>query len=250
MERVRGAWKSIGDRNGSALAELLQAHFYFERGEFDAAMTQFLEYQKDAKEAPPQPVRIKAIENDLWLGLLEWRRGRIEAARQRLEHIRVLFSEMPEDTGEVAAQLKKNYRILQAEVWLSEGRTVEAISLLEKEFSLYIPIIYSWSYPRLFTLYNFPSDQDVLARAYQKMGDIDKAIVEYKKLLTFDPASQDRRMLNPVYHYRLAILYEQKDLREEAKKEYVRFLQLWKEADPGIPEFADAKKRHAKLDGS
>jgi tetratricopeptide (TPR) repeat protein len=247
MERVRGAWKSIGDRNGSALAELLQAHFYFERGEFDTAIRQFSEYQKDVQEAILQPDRIKAIENDLWLGLLEWKQAQIEAAKQRLEHIRVLFSEMPEDTGEVAAQLKKNYRILQAEVWLSEGRTAEAISLLEKEFSLHIPIIYSGSYPRLFTWYNFPLDQDVLARAYQKMGNLDKAIEEYKKLLIFDPASKDRRMLNPVYHYRLAQLYEQKSLREEAKKEYARFLQLWKEADPGIPEFADAKKRLAKF---
>jgi len=247
MERAWGAWKSIGDRNGTALAELLQAFFYYDRGEFDASIKQFSEYQKDVKEALPQSDRISTIENDLWLGLLEWKQGQIEAAKQKLDHIRSLFSELPEDTGEVAAQLKKNYKILQAEIWLSEGRAAEAISFLEKEFRLHIPIFYPGSYPRVFTLYNFPLDQDVLARAYQKMGNMDKAIVEYKKSLTFDPASQDRRMLNPVYHYRLARLYEQKGLREEAKKEYARFLGLWKEADPSIPEFADAKKRLAKL---
>jgi tetratricopeptide (TPR) repeat protein len=247
MERVWGAWKSIGDRKGTALAELLRAYFLYERGEFDAANKQFSEYQKDVKEALPQSDRMSTIENDLWLGLLEWKQGRIEAAKQRLDHIRSSFSELPEDMGEVAWQLKKNYRILQAEIWLAEGSAAEAVSFLEKEFRLHIPIIYPVVYPRVFTLYNFPSDQDVLARAYQKMGNIDEAIVEYKKMLTLDPASQDRRVLNPVYHYRLARLYEQKGLREEAKKEYVRFLQLWKEADPGIPEFADAKKRLAEL---
>ena len=247
MERVWGAWEAIGDKNGTALAELLQAYFLCERGEFDAAGKRFSEYRKDVNEALPQSDRMSAIENDLSLGLLEWKRGRIEAAKQRLDHIRTLFSELPEDTAEVAVQLKKNYRILQAEIWLTEGRAAEAVSFLEKEFRLHIPIIYPVSYSRVFTLYNFPSDQDVLARAYQKMGDIAKAIVEYKKLLTLDPASQDRRVLNPVYHYRLARLYDQKGSREEAKKEYVRFLHLWKDADPGIPEFADAKKRLAEL---
>jgi len=242
MERVRGAWKSIGDGNGTALAELVQVFFYYDRGEFDAAIRQFSEYQKDVKEALPQSDRISTIENDFWLGLLEWKRGRIETAKQKIEHIRLLLSQLPVGTEEIAVQLEKNYKILQAEVWLSEGRAAEAISFLEKEFRLQIPII-SLTYARTFTLYNFPLDQDVLARAYQKMGNIDKAIVEYKNLLTFDPASQDRRLHNPIYHYRLAKLYEQIGSKEEAKKEYARFLELWRDADAGIPEFADAKKR-------
>lgn len=247
MERVGGAWKSIGNKIGTALAELGQAYFYFERGEFDAAIRQFSEYQKDAQEAWPQSRRIIAIENDLWFGLLDWKQGRIETAGQRLEHIRSLISQLPEDIGEIAAQLEKNYRILQAEVWLSEGRVAGAVSFLEKEFRLYIPLHYAGSYPRVYTLYNFPLDQDVLARAFQKIGNLDKAIEEYRKLLTLDPASQDRRMHNPVYHYRLARLYEQKGLREEAKKGYSRFLELWKDADPGLAELVDAKKRLAQL---
>jgi tetratricopeptide (TPR) repeat protein len=103
------------------------------------------------------------------------------------------------------------------------------------------------AYARILTLHNFPLDQDVLARAYQKSGHLDEAIEEYKKLITFDPAGQDRRMHNPVYHYRLAKLYEQQGVKEEAKKEYARFLELWRNADPGLPELADAKKRLAQL---
>jgi tetratricopeptide (TPR) repeat protein len=75
------------------------------------------------------------------------------------------------------------------------------------------------------------------------MGDIDKAIEAYHKLLTFDPKGQDRRMHNPVYHYRLAKLYDAKGLKDNATAEYRRFLELWKDADPGIPELIDAKKR-------
>ena len=249
MERVKGAWKSIGDKNGTVLAELSQACFYYEQGEYDAAVRAFSEYQKDAKEAFPQPQRVNTVENDLWLGLVEWKRGRIETARQQIERIRILFSELPEDRNEVAVQLKKNYGILQAEILLSEGRAGEAISFLEKDFSLHVPILFAaqYQYPRTLTWYNFPLDQDVLARACHKMGNLDRAIVEYKKLLSFDPASQDRRMHNPVYHYRLAKLYEQKGLRPEAKKEYAIFLGYWKDADAGIPELEDAAKRLARL---
>jgi len=247
MERVRGAYNSIRDRNGTALAELLQAHFYYDRGEFDTARRRFSEYQKDAQAAVPQPDWMSAAENELWLGFLEWKQGRIEAAKQRLDHIRLPFSELSEGLGEVAVQLEKNCRILQAEVWLSKGRAAEAVSYLEKEFRLYIPVHYAGFYARAYAWYNFPLDQDVLARAHQKTGNLDKAIEEYKKLLIFDPASQDRRMHNPVYHFRLAKLYEQKGSKADARKEYERFLALWKDADPGLSELVDAKKRLAAL---
>jgi tetratricopeptide (TPR) repeat protein len=90
---------------------------------------------------------------------------------------------------------------------------------------------------------NFPFNQDVLARAYAKLGNIDKAIEAYQKLLTFDPKGQDRRMQVPIYHYRLAKLYDAKGLKEQARAEYRKLLEDWKDADSGIPELTDANKR-------
>jgi pentatricopeptide repeat protein len=95
--------------------------------------------------------------------------------------------------------------------------------------------------------HNMPLEQDVLARAYQKAGNLDKAIEVYRQLLTFDPVGQDRRIRIPVYHYRLGRLYEEKGLKDKAAEQYRLFLDLWKDADPNLPEPADAKKRKAAL---
>ena len=126
---------------------------------------------------------------------------------------------------------------------LAEEKPEQAVSCMEKEFALTIP---GMNPPEIMQ-HNMPFEQDVLARAYQKAGNLDKAIEAYQKLLAFDPRSNDRRLHIPVYHCRLARLYEQKGLKEKAKQEYEKFLDLWKDADPGLIELREAKNKLAKL---
>jgi tetratricopeptide (TPR) repeat protein len=96
-------------------------------------------------------------------------------------------------------------------------------------------------------LYNTPFLKDVLARAYWKSGDLERAAAEYRKLMTIDPSNRIRYLIHPLYHYRLGRVLEEKGDKTGAAGEYRKFLEYWKDADKTHPELADAQKRLAAL---
>jgi hypothetical protein len=73
------------------------------------------------------------------------------------------------------------------------------------------------------------------------------AIDAYRKLLTPDISSKWTTALEPRYVLELARLLAQTGDTQAAKKEYQRFLELWKDADPDIPMLQEAKAEYAKL---
>ncbi len=86
-----------------------------------------------------------------------------------------------------------------------------------------------------------------LAYAYFQSGNLDEAIDIYNKIthLTFG-----RLFFGDIYarsFYMLGMIFEQKDAKAKAIEHYEKFLDLWKNADPGRHEVIDAKKRLAKL---
>jgi len=86
-----------------------------------------------------------------------------------------------------------------------------------------------------------------LALAYYKDGDFKKAIEEYEKIISL---TEGRRRWGDIYaksFYMLGKIYEQKGQKDKAIEHYQKFLDLWKNADPGIAEIEDAKKRLAGL---
>jgi len=149
---------------------------------------------------------------------------------------------LPEIDPSSKDQVKFSYDILQGEILLAEGSVEQAIVHLENASPLGKPPLI-----QIILFYNVPFIKDVIARAYRQKGEIDKAIAEYERLITFDPSTEERCLIHPKYHYRLAKLYEQKGWKGKAIEHYEKFLDLWKDADPGIAEVEDARERLAGL---
>jgi len=88
---------------------------------------------------------------------------------------------------------------------------------------------------------------DSLASAYTQNGDIDKAIKTYEKISLL---TCGRFLWGDIYaksFYNLGKLYEERGWKGKAIESYQKFLNLWKEADPGIAEVEDAKEKLVAL---
>jgi tetratricopeptide (TPR) repeat protein len=97
--------------------------------------------------------------------------------------------------------------------------------------------------------YFFDNDQvifmDPLALAYFKQGDLDKARKECEKISQLTVGAFYYGDIFAKNFYRLGMICEKQGDKVKAKENYRKFLDLWKDADPGRPEVEDAKKKLA-----
>jgi len=242
LQRAEDLAEAIGNTYMIAEVNSLRSWIYFDRREFELAQkfreawnsALIVEYPrfKDAYEAS----------NLNFLGLMDVEEGKLESAKLRLKKLEPLLPHVMELSGKATAHYGDR---LRSEILLAEGFPGKVIEIYTKKPPEALPNLAPFGVEDVF--YNVPFLRDLAARAYVKMGDLDKAIAEYERLTTFDPKSPERFLIHPKYHYCLAKLYEQKGLKPKAAERYRRFLDLWKDADPGLPEVADAKARLAQL---
>ncbi len=86
-----------------------------------------------------------------------------------------------------------------------------------------------------------------LALAYYKSGDLEKAHEEYEKITELTIGRLHYGDIYAKSFYMLGKIYEQQGDKAKAIEHYQKFLDLWKNADPGMAEVEDAKKRLAGL---
>ena len=82
-----------------------------------------------------------------------------------------------------------------------------------------------------------------LADGLLELGRLDEAIVEYRRVLRLNANY-------PLARYRLGLALERKGMSREARAEFERFLTIWKDADPDIPELIDARRRYGSEPGT
>jgi tetratricopeptide (TPR) repeat protein len=180
---------------------------------------------------------------DFYDGYVDLATGRLDEAKRKLAD----FQSVLPNSGNLRQPQVFRYlgRQFEGELFLHLGSVDKAIAVLEKAPSRGGPPATQDIVP----LYVQPFPLDALARAYRTKGDLDKAIAEYERLTTFDPTRPERNWIHPKNHFRLAELYDQKGLRARAVETYRKFLDIWKNADPDIPEVVKAKERLAALQG-
>jgi tetratricopeptide (TPR) repeat protein len=169
--------------------------------------------------------------------------GKVFARLNRLKEANEVLDSLKSRIGDVLAasgisrsnQLDQaSFHMLKAEIELAKGQFEEGVNSYEMAASLRADMV-----------------DDGLAYAYLKIGNLDKAIEKYTAFIqaATDVLGYEGQELWILSHYQLGILYERKGESAEAAKYYERFLEIWKDADAGIPEVADARKRLAGLKG-
>jgi len=229
-------YSSIMQRFGGGGDEDLFVYIYASLGQYEQAR-QCAEnfYYYLLKESPNFTSSGLVIYNFLKMAI-NFKEGQIDSVKLRLKTIQPHLPEV--------VFLKElsfyYYEISYAEVLLAQDSLDKVIIVyqnLKMPSNLWVDLMH----------YNLPIFQDVLARAYIKKGEIDKAIFEYERLITFDPSQKGRFLILPLYHYRLAKLYEQKGLNQKAIEQYNKFLVIDKYAEAKMPELIDAKIKVSQL---
>lgn len=181
------------------------------------------------------------------LGYTDMIEGNIQDARKNLEDSVEILSEIENPASR--EHLDSLLKFLRGEILLAEGSANEAISLLEPLSSIDFrgP---GWvaSKGEDVVRRNHPFQPEMaLAHGYEMKGEIDQAIDILEKYFHLDPNDEFLRLVPPKVYYKLGQLYEKKGLKEKASENYEKFLELWKDADPGLPVIEDARERLAGL---
>jgi tetratricopeptide (TPR) repeat protein len=87
---------------------------------------------------------------------------------------------------------------------------------------------------------------DSLALAYYQAGDLDNALKQYEKIIALTPGNLFYGDIYSKSLYMLGKIHQELGNAAKAKYHYRDFLDIWKDADTGLPEVEDARRR---LDG-
>jgi tetratricopeptide (TPR) repeat protein len=200
---------------------------------------------KCLKEAYPKLPDIpgNTILYNFLLASIELKQGKIEFARTRYTTIDSL---LPEVSKAYKAPAEFCHNLLYAEILL----VLDSLEKSGEVFRRNLEFEVEWAPGQHISGVHQPFDRDVGARVYYKKGDINKAIMEYERLLDPNPNKRGRSLIRPTWRYELAKLYEEEGLKAKAIRQYGRFLDIWKDADEDRFEKIDAQKRLKVLEQS
>ena len=176
--------------------------------------------------------QIQFIRGDIHL-----RMGSIKEAEKAAEEIKIMV-----DNGLLKKKIRYYYLLMGLiEFRKNNFRSAEkyqkqALSLLPFQ----VPI--SERFHDLAVFYN------AMAMTYMKLEELNKAQENYEKIISFTDGRLSFGIIYAKSFYMLGKIFEQKGNKSKAIEHYEQFLELWKDADPGLAETEDARERVAGLE--
>ena len=207
------------------------AYHYLRSGKYQEAL--------EAVEKPRISEELSIYDRIYILEMKGWicaEMGRLADARNVAEEIKGLVE------TSLYKKYIRHYHFLMGMIQLKRKDYPEAIKSFLDSVSLF-PHPNTWVTENALYMY-------YLARAYYESGDMRKAGDEFERIVEFLPG---RILYGDLYaqsYYRLGTIYQGQGNKAKAAENYRKFLDLWKDADPGLPEVADAQKRLAELKGN
>jgi eukaryotic-like serine/threonine-protein kinase len=217
----------------ASIPDVIRAVFALERGDCRETLARMAAARKLSEPSPGGPLAF----GDLIIGTCEARTGQLAAARAR-------FARHRSETNSAAHDVRFWTRQLEGEIALAAGDLTGA----EVAFRAGEPVrkmaFNRSGVPALITLLsNSLILRDGLARVRMAQGRFDEAVAIYRRLLVVDKDSKFTSFYEPRYVLAIARLLEKTGKKDDARAEYKRFLEFWKNADADLPELAEARAK-------
>jgi tetratricopeptide (TPR) repeat protein len=235
LQTAEGFATEIGNEPLRAATDWMRGWIYYDRGEIELSRKHFKKWYEVITRFQPAYADFYTAEYRFYSGLADVKQDRIDAARSALSEMKSL---LPKIHPGVADWIVFYGDLLEGEAYLRADSLKSAIAVCQKTRAWELPSVASSNV----ISYNLPFLRDVLARSRHRSGDSEGAIREYERLIRFDSSTKCRQLVNPLYHYRLAKLYEEKGASDRAAVQYKKFLEIWKNADKNLPEVSAARK--------
>jgi serine/threonine protein kinase/Flp pilus assembly protein TadD len=162
------------------------------------------------------------------------RTGAVEEAQDAADELKIIVDNWFDK------KLVRYHDLLMGMIEFGKGNYNDAQRYQERALSL---LPFQVPYNTLFL--DHAVFHNALAMTYLKLGELDKAQEQYEKLASLTVGRLKFGAIYAKSYYGLGQIFEQKGMRDKAIEHYEKFLDLWKDADQGLPEVEDAKMRLA-----